>query len=252
MALPWLLIPVLVAASCGSPTAPSPTPSGSPGPDVLTITPAVGAVKIGSTVALAAVVVSGDGTRRTVAASWSSDSPEVVAVSGDGRVSGMSLGKTSIHAKFEALSADQVMRAVPDYGGTWSGNYHVLNCTQISGNVNICDAGAVLPLSTVVNQDGASVTGTLAFYSTGGRLVETGPVAGSIDDTGALLLAGTTTSVEAEQPGTTQVTGWNTTLVNEGAQMMGQFTEHRRFQNFFGWQESIADSELVNVTRSGP
>ena len=242
-----LLIPALLAWSCGNSTGP-----GSPGADVLTITPAVDAVKVGSTVTLAAVVVSSDGTRRSVAASWSSDAPGVVAVSGDGRVSGISLGKSTIHAKFEALSADQPMRAVPDYGGTWSGDYLVVACTQVSGNVAICRTGIVFPIRVVVTQDGASVSGTLELYSTDGLLVESGPVMGSIDEAGALVLAGTTTSVEAEQPGQTQISGWSTTLVSEGAQMTGRFTGHRHFQNFFGLQESIETCELVGVTRSGP
>jgi hypothetical protein len=124
-----------------------------------------------------------------------------------------------------------------------------VDCTQISGNVNICDAGAVLPMSTIVKQDGARPSGTLEFYTDAHELYESGPVEVSIDDAGALVLAGTTSSVGAEQPGQTEVSGWNTTLTDGGDEMAGRFVKHRRFRNFFGWQESIENC-VVTLTRS--
>lgn len=102
------------------------TTSVPPRPDVLMITPAIDGLKIGSTETLTAVVLSGDGTLRTVVASWSSDAPDIVALGSDGRVRGVSLGKTTIRAKFEALAQDRAMRVVPDYEGTWSGEYRRL------------------------------------------------------------------------------------------------------------------------------
>jgi hypothetical protein len=219
---------------------------------VLTITPAIDALKIGSTETLAAVVLSGDGTRRTIVPSWSSDAPEVVAVGDDGRVRGVSLGKTTIHASFQALSAVQPMSVVPDYEGTWSGDYRIANCTWISGagRSPCLVVGAVLPLRTVVTQNGASLSGTLEFYTNTRRLLETGPVEGRIDDSGALVLTGTTSAVDPSEPGETTLSNWKTMLTADGDEMTGRFVRKIRFQNFWGLQETRWDCETVKVTRA--
>jgi uncharacterized protein YjdB len=78
------------------------------------ITPPIDTLKLGSTEALTPVVVSGNGGQRTVSASWSSDAPEVISVSDDGHVRGVSLGKATIRATFQALSALQPIEVVPD------------------------------------------------------------------------------------------------------------------------------------------
>jgi Big-like domain-containing protein len=222
-----------------------------PQPDVLTITPPREALKVGETETLSAVVVSGNGTRRTVAASWSSDTPEVAAIGEDGRVWAMRLGKATIKAAFEVLSAVQPMRVVPNYEGIWSGDYRIVQCEQLGGNVDICDQGGVLPMRTAVTQKGATLSGTLDFFSSGGRLVESGVVEGQLDESGALVLTGTTIS-DPEQPGQTKVTDWNTSLTGDGSQMTGHFTKNRHFRNFFGWQDSRESCELLNVARSRP
>jgi hypothetical protein len=253
LVLPGLLTIGLGAGSCGSPTGPSPTPSSTPlHPDVLLIEPSIDWLGLGSTETLTAVVVSGNGSRRTVAASWSSDTPEIVAVDDGGRVRGVSLGKTTVHASFQALSAAQPIRVVPDYEGVWAGSYRVVTCQQISGNVDVCDEGGVLPIGATLARSGGGLSGTLQLYSSGGRLVETGPISGSIDDSGGLALMGTTTSVEAEQPGDTTVTEWHTTLAGNGDEMAGTFVTRRRFRNFFGWQETLRTCELITFSRSRP
>jgi hypothetical protein len=248
----------LLAGSCHDATGPSPiAPPSSlpPQPDALSITPAIDALKLGSTQRLTAVVVSGDGTRRTVAASWSSDAPEVVAVSDDGRVRGLSLGKTTIHTKFESLSADKPVHVVPDYEGTWSGGYRITNCTWISGpGPSYCKglAGAVFPLRAVMTQSGDRLSGTLEFYTNTHDPFEAGPVEGSIDDSGALVLSGTISSVVSEQPGETRLSDWNTTLIGDADRMAGRFVRYPHFRNFWGWQESREDCEIGKVTRSRP
>ncbi|HEV8339705.1 MAG TPA: hypothetical protein VGR25_08620, partial [bacterium] len=225
----------LLAGSCHDTTGPSPIPSSTPPrPDILMITPGADALKLGSTAMLTSVVVSGDGMRRTVAASWSSDTPEVVAVGDDGRVRALSLGKATITARFETLTAAQPMRVVPDYEGTWSGEYRLVECTRLSGpGPDYCRgfAGAVLPLRTVLTQNGSTLSGRLELYSTTGReLVEAGPVQGSIEASGALVLTGVTSSVVSEQPGGTTLGDWNTVVAGDGDQMTGRFVKNRRFQ----------------------
>ena len=116
-----LVVGVLMA-SCQSatqpysppPVPPLPTP---PGPDVLVIMPALSGVKLGATAKLTAVVRSGSGSGQPVAASWSSDAPDVATIQSDGQVYGARLGGTTIRASYEALTASLPLRVVPDYCG---------------------------------------------------------------------------------------------------------------------------------------
>lgn len=246
------LILGLLAESCGNATRPDTIP---PQPDVLTIAPAIEGVKLGSTQALTAILVSGNGTRRTVPASWSSDAPEVASVSDDGRVSGVRLGKATIRATFEALSALQPLRVVPDYQGAWSGEYRIANCTRVSGGgPSYCRfvVGAALPFRTVLTQSGSSVAGMFEFYSNTRVLLEAGAVQGWMNDSDALILTGITRSVEPIHTGETTVSDWNTMLTDEGDQMAGRFVKNRRFQNAWGPQVSKEDCEVVKLERSQP
>lgn len=241
----------LVAGSCHEATGPSAT---LPQPDVLVIAPALDALKVGATETLNAVLASGDGTRHTVRASWSSDAPEVVAIDDDGRVRALRLGSATIRASFEALVAVRPMRVVPDYDGTWNGEYRVVNCTRLAGSgPSYCKYffGAVFPLRTVLGQQGASL-GTIDFYSNTGQLTESGQVEARVDPSGALVLTGTARSILSEQPGETRLSEWKTTLAGDGDQMTGSFVRNRRFRNFWGWQESKEDCALVKMTRLRP
>jgi hypothetical protein len=225
-----------------------------PPPDILVIEPAIEMLTLGSTGTLAAVVVSADGGRRTVAASWSSDAPEVAAIGSDGRVKGIVLGRTTIHASYQSLSAVRPLRVVPDYGGTWSGEYLLKKCTRVAGpGSSPCrfGIGATLGLRAIVTQTGFGLSGTLELYTNAPyELVESGPIEGSIDDDGALVLTGTTSSVEPEHPGETTLSGWRTTLAGGGDLMEGRFVQNRHFLNAFGWQHVRWDCEIVTLTRS--
>jgi hypothetical protein len=239
----------LLAGAChGGPSSPPPQP------EVLVIEPAIEMLTLGATNTLAAVVVSGDGARRTVAASWSSDAPEVAAIAGDGRVKGITLGRTSIHASFEALSAVRPLRVVPDYGGTWSGGYLLENCTRLAGpGSDPCrfGIGATLGLRAIVTQTGFGLSGTLELYTNAPyELVESGPVEGSIDEDGALVLTGSTSSVQPEHPGETTLSDWRTTLGADGNHLEGRFVRNRHFLNAFGWQDVRWDCVIVTLTRS--
>src|SRR5437016_1346479 len=85
----------LLATSCQGATQPTASPSR---PDVLVIASAADALKLGSDAALTAAIVSGDGARKVVTATWSSDAPDVVSIQSDGHVFGSRLGRSTIHA----------------------------------------------------------------------------------------------------------------------------------------------------------
>jgi Big-like domain-containing protein len=247
----------LLAGSCHDATGPSPIPSSTPPqPDILVITPAVEGLKVGETTILAAELVSGSGAHRTVPASWSSGTPDVAAISEDGRVRALRPGKATIKATFDALAALQPLRVVPDYGGTWDGRYRIVNCTRFSGpGSDYCRfvVGGAYRVRAILTQVDARISGTIEFYDNlGTLLIETGPVEGSIDDSGALALTGTASSVLSEQPGETKLSDWSTAITADGDQIVGRFAKNPHFRNAFGWQESREDCEMVKVTRSPP
>jgi hypothetical protein len=241
----------VVMGSCQSPVAPSPSPR----PDALTIVPSMDAVKLGETQSLSAVVVSGDGARRPVSAAWSSDAPAVAAVSDDGRVRAVSLGSTQIHATFQSMSAVEPLRVVPDYAGSWSGEYHVVACNRTQGDgPDVCrtylaGGGIHLPLSVIVNQSGSTVSGTFDLYSNTHILLETGPVGGAVDTSGALVLSVSTQSVHPTEHSATTVSDWVATLTDGGSHLTGEFTLTQTFQNAWGAQTLNERCELLAFGR---
>ncbi|HXH07564.1 MAG TPA: Ig-like domain-containing protein [Vicinamibacterales bacterium] len=247
----WLCAVALLAASCQEATGPSALP---PRPDELVITPPVEALKIGEGETLAALLIRGNGTRVTVPAAWSSDAPHVASVSSDGRVLAVGLGTATIRATFEALSAQRSLRVVPDFGGSWRGEYRITGCTRTSGSgPDVCRnlLTARFPLALTLAQSGALSAGTLDFYDNTGRaLVESGPVEGSIDDGYALLLSGTTRSVDPVHPSETAIADWRTTLTEDRARMIGRFVRNQSFVNFWGPQRLREECEITRLERA--
>jgi len=239
--------------ACRSSTGPSPLPSPAPASDTLVIVPAITGLKVGETQTLNAVIVPG---QRSVAPSWSTDAADVVTIQPDGVVHGARLGSSTIHAVYQALSASLALRVVPDYSGSWSGQYHVTGCVRAAGNgpdnckFDLAAGGSVLPFAFTLGQNGDAPTGTLQFMdNTGQQVVETGPVSGTIDTLNALSLAGTTYTTDPSEPRQRTLSGWSTSLATDGG-MVGRFTEIRDFQNAWGRQQIKLDCELVNVRRN--
>jgi hypothetical protein len=241
----------VVMGSCQSPVAPSPSPR----PDTLTISPSMDAIKLGETQSLSAVVVSGGDVRRPVSAAWSSDAPAVAAVSDDGRVRAVSLGSTQIHATFQTISAVEPLRVVPDYTGSWSGEYHVVACNRTQGDgPDVCrtylaGGGIHLPLSVVVNQNGSTVSGTFDLYNNTHILLEGGPLEGAVDTSNALVLSVKTQSVHPTEPSATTVSDWLATLTDGGSHLTGRFTLTQTFQNAWGAQTLNEQCELLTFGR---
>jgi hypothetical protein len=225
-----------------------------PSADVLVIAPAIDGVKLGSTNTLAAVILSSNGTRRPVIASWSSDAPDVAVIQPDGHVYGARLGGTTIRASYQALSASLPLRVVPDYAGLWAGWYQVTGCVRLSGaGPNVCSfvLGSQLALQTTLTQEGARLSGTLKLFdNTGGMVVETGPVDGVIDANDSLVLSGTTLTTDPGEPSRTTLSEWSTALAGDGGSMVGRFIQNQNFQNFWGPQQIKQTCELVSFQRS--
>jgi Bacterial Ig-like domain (group 2) len=126
-------------AFCANSARSSPTP---PGNDILVIVPSIYVLQLNEMQTLSAVVVSsGDGTKKPVAASWSSDSPSIVAIGQDGQVGGLAPGTATIRANYQALSATRMISVVRDHARAWNGSYQITNCTCMSGDgPDVCRA----------------------------------------------------------------------------------------------------------------
>jgi len=168
-------------------------------------------------------------------------------------VLGVSLGTATIRATFEALSAQRSLRVVPDYAGTWSGEYRIAGCTWTSGRgPDFCRPilHSRSPLKVALNQAGAQASGTLEFYSSGGALVESGSVDGSIDESYTLLLSGMTRSVDPVHPSETTVADWRTRLIEDDKGMIGRFVRNMTFINAWGPQQSRMECEIIRLERA--
>ena len=237
----WLCGFAFVAACCQKATRPTALP---PGPDLLVIAPPIEALKMGERETLSALLIRGDGSRTAVRASWASDAPQVVSVTADGEARGVGLGRATIRAVFETLTATRPLRVVPDFEGTWSGEYRVAGCTRLSGRGSDYwrfVLGSSVPVRLLASQKAANVTGSLEFYSNLRALVEAGPVQGVVGDDGALQLSGTTNNVDPVHPSETVLEEWRTSLTQDRAGMVGRFVRNRTFVNAFGPQRVIQE-----------
>lgn len=144
-----------------------------------------------------------------------------------------------------------------NYAGTWTGQYRVTGCVIVCGSgSSVCKTlipggGARFGLRITLTQDGATVSGTVdLFDNTGGVMVETGQVAGVVDDSDVLALSGNTVTADPRESNQSTLTGWRTTLTNDGSNMTGRFTKNWSFRNAFGAQQLKLECELLNVQRS--
>jgi hypothetical protein len=209
------------------------------------------ALKVGEARTLTAVLVDGT-TRRSVQVTWTIDSSSAAQVVAAGTVRGVAPGVAVVHATFESYSSSVDLQVVNDYAGDWTGTYRVTACERFSGpGSSYCRfiLNQVLPLDLTLSQNGASVSGSTRFYSTGGRLLLSGFFTGTSGTGGELQLAGTITAIDpSDQPETTTIDGWRSNITSSG-DMTGQFIKHLQFTNAFGPQVSREDCTLLKTQR---
>lgn len=242
---------LMVACQNSAPSSAAP-----PGPDVLVIVPALTALSVGATATLRAAVVSGGVPGQPVAASWSSDAPDVMPIQPDGRAYGARLGATTIRASYETLTASLPLRVVPDYAGNWSGWYRVTECTRLSGDgPSVCRflEGGRFGIRVALTQNGVRLAGTLDLLNNfNDRIVETGPVDSDIDASNALVLSGMTRAIDPREPSQTTLSEWSSALTVDNAGMVGKFIQISTFRNAFGNQQMKYICQLEDVQRSKP
>ena len=220
------------------------------------IAPDIDSLKIGAVEKLAAVIVAPDNTRRSVAAAWESDAPEIVAISDDGQLQATSLGATTIRVRFEQLTAANAVRVVPDVEGIWTGRYRVVSCSRLSGRgpdlcrYELTGNGAIYPLRVILAQRGGKIDGTLDLYNSAGGVLQVGTVEGLVASSGSIDLSGTVRSVYAEGNLRTVVSEWHAGLTGDGSGMTGGFIRTSTFENFWGPQQITMECMLLDLHRS--
>lgn len=218
------IVLVLGLVSCGGsdgerpPTSPTPTPTATG----LTISSPTDLLKINQSETFVLTAAMSDGSTRTVAGAWRSDSPAVAAVDSNGRVTGAGSGETAISAESNGLrAAPRTVRVLPDYQGRWSGDWRLAGCTTDGDwtRSDICrdvPVGTLLPFGLTLTQDRETATGTVTLDDV------VGPVHGSIRPAGHLGVGGTFTLTDEGITIDVTVTDWETTTT-DNQRMTGRF-----------------------------
>lgn len=152
---------------------------------------------------------------------WSVDPAGVVAVDRQGRVTPVANGTARVIATLGERSASNSVRVLPDFSGTWSGDYIITGC---SGAADPRTCGRIMfggsertryAFTVVLSQDRDQVTGTLTDSAV------PFPLAGFVRLNGALV-------VEATVPVTgldpRRIVNWSSTVNASATQMSGAFT----------------------------
>lgn len=243
-------------AGCSSSTLPS-----APGPTVqvvsMLLTPDRSSLKVGATIVFAASLLMSDGTMRSVNPTWSVDSAVAGIVDSAGKVTGLAPGSVVVRATFEGTAASRSLVVVPDFQGTWFGQFKRDTCVRVSGpGSSPCRflEGAVLILQLDIAHSGAAdVSGKITFFTSGptrevpGPPAEAGAVSGQIAETGTLTISGSTSPVQEDQ-GSTLLSEWATGLQTQ-AVMTGRFVMTQTFYNAFGLQVLTEECTIIKLQR---
>jgi hypothetical protein len=227
----------------GGPTTPSAPMPTLPG---LSITPATDLIKIKASETFTANATFSDGSSRSVQATWGSDNLSLVAIDSTGRATGVAPGLATIYADYQGMRATRLLRVVPDYQGTWQGDFSVTGCRDEGDWTGVCQQapnGTLWALTLGITQTRDSVTGTTDPY--GDDLP--GPVSGTIRQSGHLVVSGTYTITIKGDLVEITVSNWET-ITTDNERMTGRYRVTTRVA---GLQGSVYhDGELRNVTKT--
>ena len=217
-----LVAAVLGLPACGggssSPSSPTPAPTPAVTTVSVAITPSTDLIKIQGTESFSATATMSDGSSKTVSGTWSSDASAVASVDTSGKVTGVSPGQASITVTYDNIKATRSIRIVPEYQGSWSGDYRVLS-SQDSGDFHREDwctvalANGVIRVTMNLTQTRDTVAGSWTHSSMAGT------AQGTIETDGTLALSGTGTMDSVPMT----ITGWRSRSADNKAQS-GKFT----------------------------
>jgi hypothetical protein len=159
---------------------------------------------------------------------WSADPVTVAQIDRNGRVTPISSGTARITMTYADRSTFLTIRVLPDYAGTWTGQFRITACSG-APDFRTCprlmmNEGSPGPtmysLRLVLTQDRDQVSGTLTQGTQASATTDT-PVQGYVRQSGALVLEATVPQQGLEPM---RITNWVST-VNAGAtQLSGGYT----------------------------
>ena len=174
----FLLLLVAALPGCGSPTSPAPLPT------AIAITPADDLLTVKTTLTFKAAGTFADGSARTIDARWLTDNPAVATVNAGGMVTGVGTGSTTLIVTAGDRTASRVLRVVPDFTGSWSGQSQITGCS--AGDPRTCGRSYpvgqthTMDLTLTQARDLASGTLQLDAPATPTTLSYIGPVSGPV------------------------------------------------------------------------
>jgi len=217
----------------GSPTTPTPV---TPAPTVasLSISPATDLVTIQGAVALSATATMSDGTTKAASGTWASDAPSIATVDGTGKVTGIAPGQATVTVTYENVKATRAIRVVPDYQGSWTGDYTVLAC-QDSGDFHQEDWCKVamrdlVHVTMTLTQNRDAVTGAWTHRDVKGT------VSGTISTDGTLALEGNGNLDNVPLT----ITGWRSRSTDNKTQS-GRFTISMTSSRWSGSSQALIE-----------
>jgi hypothetical protein len=250
----WLAALLLAALSlftfaCGkdsntnNQTGPSCTVTG------LTLTPATDFVRTKATETFGVTAACSGGTTQPVQGTWGTDAPSVATVDATGKVTGVGSGQVTVFADYQGFRGTRLVRVVPDYQGRWSGDWSVTGCTENGDFAGICAGyvvGDLYGLTLVSNQARDTMTGTTDF---GDNLP--GPVTGTIQMNGHLVVNGTYTITSEGVTIEITVSNWDT-FTADNLRMTGHLRVTGRAVGLQGSFSVDGDLRIVTKTSTTP
>jgi len=191
VSLSLVLMSACLVVSCkkkGGPTGPT-TPATT---YTITIVCSSNVLKIGITETFTATYNGSDGSSAAITTGvWGGDNSSVATVvEGTGQVTIVGSGEVTIYVDYKGIRGTILIRGVPNYQGTWTGNFAVASCTATGAIAaeNYCNdygIGKVIGTNLVLTQNGAAVQGQGTI---GNRTVS---ISGSIRINGGVGLSST-------------------------------------------------------------
>jgi len=242
------IVGLIVLTGCGGGGGSSAPPS--PVPQTLTVNPAAtNLIKIAEEQSYTASVRYSTGTESPASATWQSDNQNVASIDGSGKAVGLDSGEATLIARAEGLTGTLKIRVVPDYGGTWNGEYVIRACRASGGfdPKDFCSAdgfkaGQRLPITFALTQDHDRLSGAIFI----GTLEHTLDASSAIRvDGGAALSGAGSATVEDVKVDTTI----NPVAIRaSGASLTGSFTLTFGVSGVVG--SAAFDGQLESVSKT--
>ena len=160
-----IVVLVLAGVGCGGDSGGS--TSATPTVTSVSLSPATDMIRIRGNHTFAMTANYSNGSSGSVQGTWSSSNSNVASVDGNGMVTGISSGSTTVTGQHQGVAGTQTLRVVPDYHGRWGGDWQVKSCSATGDFVGICEdefpPGELVGMTLNATQARDTITGTTDF-----------------------------------------------------------------------------------------